>query len=199
MKKSFFTGFIACCLMSAVWADNLHIPGNYQESGFGEQREYQKGEANEYIDPFGGGLKRIYTDYVFPNNGGMNINITRFYNTLQNAGSQDDGKWATASGGKAYMGPGWDIHFGRIWLPIESLSDGVGSRVIPALPAEFYQKRNGLPGEMITQWYMDECHISAWTSGGYANQLPVLELPDGSRQVLYPQILVSNNAPGTPI
>jgi hypothetical protein len=108
--------------------DNLRIPGNYQESGFGEQHEYQKGQANEYVDPFSGGLKRIYKDYVFRGNGGMDINITRIYNNLQNAGSRDNGKWATPSGGKAYMGPGWDIHFGRIWLPMEDSIKNLGSK-----------------------------------------------------------------------
>ncbi len=167
---------------------NAHIPGNYQETGFGEKRDYAKGEVNEYIDPFTGGLKRIYTDYVFPANGGMDIAITRVYNNLQNAVSQDGGKWATPGGGKGYMGPGWDLHFGRIWLPMENIdgdADILESRRIPTLPET-------LPAGQ-TDWTMGECYT--W-SGGVSpteKQLPVLELPDGSRQVLYPaQIRLSN-------
>ena len=144
-KKQFFSGLMVLmvCIASAWGGDNdlagfnAHLPGNYQESGFGETRDYAKGEVNEYVDPFTGGLKRIYTDYVFPANGGMDIALTRIYNSLQNAASEDGGKWATPSGGKGYMGPGWDLHFGRIWLPMENIDGGpaqLESRIIPALP-----------------------------------------------------------------
>jgi hypothetical protein len=67
-------------------------------------------DLNESIDPFSGTLQLRHLDISLPGNGGMDINLTRFYMNHQDA----NGK--TPSYNSIY-GIGWTMHFGRIVVP----------------------------------------------------------------------------------
>ncbi len=59
---------------------------------------------NEHIDPFSGTLQLKYVDLTIPGNGGMDINVTRVYTSLQT------GAYPTLG----LNGLGWTMRFGRI-------------------------------------------------------------------------------------
>ncbi len=138
---------------------NEAIEGSYQATGFSDMREYQRGAVNETVDPYSGSLKRVYTDYVFPGNGGMNIEIVRYYQNLNNytSGHRD----ANSVGGEGPMGTGWDIHFGRIWVKNDTSQSG------EKILSEIDPSNRG-------------CRIFNVASGSS----PTLEMPGGGRQVL---------------
>lgn len=186
---------VVCCIAftlsvsSAVAGDTFVDPFSANSSNIGESafntaysaagfdvgglKPYQKGEASESIDPHKGSLTRVYTDYVFPGNGGMDVAITRSYNNLQNATSSEiDPAFA---GEQDYMGAGWALHFGRIWVTDIKDINGWHGRQIPSI----------------------DNVISNCNSFGVDNlagqKNPILELPDGSREVIYSTNVASGN------
>lgn len=77
-------------------------------------------DLNETIDPFNGTLQLRHTDITIPGNGGMDINVTRFYLNHQDG----DG---LAPPYTSMYGIGWTMHFGRIVVP-EAYADNVCSQ-----------------------------------------------------------------------
>ncbi|MEJ2417087.1 MAG: hypothetical protein P8Y45_09165 [Exilibacterium sp.] len=79
--------------------------------GFVTGRSVVSDTGTEVIDPFSGLLKLNYQDLVVPGNGGLDIVVQRYYNSVQNpsvaAGS--------ALRGRSVVGIGWDMHFGRVF------------------------------------------------------------------------------------
>jgi len=65
---------------------------------------------NETIDPFSGMLQLRHTDITVPGNGGLDINVNRFYLHHQ------DGEGQNPAYNSMY-GIGWTMHFGRIVVP----------------------------------------------------------------------------------
>lgn len=69
---------------------------------------------NEQVDPASGALAVVATDLVLPGNAGLNLSVTRVYNSNvypnYSSGSTafDEDSWA---------GIGWKLHFGRILSP----------------------------------------------------------------------------------
>jgi hypothetical protein len=64
-------------------------------------------DLNEKIEPFSGKLHLDHTDLTIPGNGGMDINITRFYTSPEDFIEWSDG----------IVGIGWTMHFGRLVVP----------------------------------------------------------------------------------
>ena len=137
------TGLL-CMLGCAILATPAHaqsendyvpIPSFYQEPGQHPNRDYVNQHFHERIDPFTGKLQLHYVDLVVPGNGGLDIQVTRSYTSL-------DEKLAEPTP----YGQGWTMHFGRI------LRDA-------------------------------DVALCDFNQGPTLN--PVLELPDGSRQILY--------------
>jgi hypothetical protein len=62
-------------------------------------------DLSEHIDPFNGSLQLSYLDLLVPGNGGLDIEIARYYNLPQ--GSPGYGN---------PFGYGWTMHFGRITI-----------------------------------------------------------------------------------
>ncbi len=164
---------------------NIAIPDVYQPPGFGDMRSYHSGEANEYIDPYSGQLKRTYVDLRVPGNGGMDIVINRTYHS-----QMSDAKDGTHTNGIGLMGPAWDMHFGRIWT--------YDPGYLPNAPE--YSTNNS----KIAHSQYDKSHpaftYDCWPNFSYVNPIqnsnftdannstsknPVLELPGGSRQTLH--------------
>lgn len=151
--------------------DGLNKAGfntSFGATGFdlGSQSSYKLGEASETVDPHKGSLTRVYVDYVFPGNGGMDLPITRVYQNLQNGASHSE--TATANGGEDYMGIGWSLHFGRLWLTdVKNVSGFWEGKKIPSLSA--------------TQTACDDFGLD----NAAAQKNPVFEAPDGSKHTVY--------------
>ena len=71
---------------------------------------------NESVDPFSGALSINHVDLTLPGNGGLDINITRYYRH-----HQDPDSWP---GFMSMYGMGWTMHFGRIVSPIPNPCSG---------------------------------------------------------------------------
>ena len=77
----------------------------YAEPGLNPFHSAAGQDGTEHIDPFSGNLQLSYVDLNIPGNGGLDINITRYYNLPQ--------------GSPGYANPfgyGWTMHFGRITI-----------------------------------------------------------------------------------
>ena len=77
----------------------------YAEPGLNPFHSAAGKDGTEHIDPFSGNLQLSYVDLNIPGNGGLDINITRYYNLPQ--------------GSPGYANPfgyGWTMHFGRITI-----------------------------------------------------------------------------------
>ncbi|MPZ20907.1 MAG: hypothetical protein GEV06_23845, partial [Luteitalea sp.] len=66
----------------------------------------------ESVDPLNGGLHLTQTDLVLPGNAGLDLAITRVYN------SKIFPDWEAGGGGSlmdpSWVGLGWRLHFGRV-------------------------------------------------------------------------------------
>lgn len=182
-KKYSMSVFVnsAIALLMAVGGSMVHADGfsdpfdgaseggfntAYGATGFdlGASTPYQQGEASESIDTHKGGLKTVYVDYVFPGKGGMDLPITRVYQNLQNGYSHSD-----MAAGEDYMGLGWALHFGRIWVSdVKNISNYWTGRSIPSLNAT-----------------TTSCNDIFGANNAAAQKNPILETPDGSKEVLY--------------
>lgn len=92
----------------------------YAEPGLHPYKGYVGQQDPENIDPFSGNLQLKHTDVTIPGNGGLDINITRTYNT--------------PSGNPTFrrtVGYGWTMHYGRITLPTSSGGVSFGSDYVP--------------------------------------------------------------------
>lgn len=135
---------------SYVFAAGSYMRDYYSETGVNPYAEYVDQSQNEYIDPFSGSLALSYTDIFVPGNGGMDIQVQRTYNSLQ-----DEYGWTGK--GISSVGVGWTIHFGRILLgeygklctdhtdtttqdnPVVEFPDGSRKRLFYAKPYESFQ------------------------------------------------------------
>jgi len=77
---------------------NEHLRDYYQEPGLNPFKEDAGTASFESIDPFSGALQLQHVDITLPGNGGMDMNVTRFYNNPQ-AGAEIDA-----------FGIGWIMH-----------------------------------------------------------------------------------------
>jgi YD repeat-containing protein len=101
---------------------------------------------NEQVDPASGNLTVVATDLVLPGNAGLNIQITRVYNS---AVYPDYTNGSTQIEEDSWAGIGWRLHFGRVLNNESVIEMGDGSR--HALHA-------GLSGGWITTefWLYDK-------------------------------------------
>jgi len=79
----------------------------YAEPGLNPFKEAINQHFNEHVDPFSGTLQLKYVDLSIPGNGGMDINVSRVYTSLQTNQYPKLG----------LNGLGWVMHFGRIVVP----------------------------------------------------------------------------------
>ena len=77
----------------------------YAEPGMNLFKTTAGQDATENIDPFSGNLQLSYVDLSIPGNGGLDINVTRYYNLPQ-----------SSPGYANPFGYGWTMHFGRITI-----------------------------------------------------------------------------------
>jgi YD repeat-containing protein len=105
----------AILLLTAAWvypALSEEIRDYYSEPGLNPFKETVNQNFNEHIDPFSGTLQIKYTDVHVPGNGGMDIDLTRTYTSLQT------NAYPTLN----INGLGWTMHFGRIVVSQAALS-----------------------------------------------------------------------------
>jgi YD repeat-containing protein len=77
----------------------------YAEPGMNPFSTAAGQDSTENIDPFSGNVQLSYLDLAIPGNGGLDIEITRYYNLPQ-----------SAPGYANPHGYGWTMHFGRITI-----------------------------------------------------------------------------------
>ncbi len=116
LNKSIINLVLATIVAVAGFANaqddyNLAVTGDYKMPGFPGGRSFASDTGTEIIDPFSGLLKLVYTDMSIPGNGGLDINIQRYYNSVQEPRTTE----GTALRGRSVVGIGWDMHFGRIY------------------------------------------------------------------------------------
>jgi len=109
MFNKMFAGLFWILLL-ACWisAEAEEIRDYYAEPGLHPFKETKR-HLNEDIDPFSGSLHLSHTDVTIPGNGGMDINVSRFYTNPQGIKT-----WSTG-----ILGTGWTQHFGRIVVPAD--------------------------------------------------------------------------------
>ena len=116
-----FTG-LSCVNVALSQDYNFAVKGEYEMPGFGNSRAYDDQGIEEIIDPFTGGLKLVVRDLHLPGNGGLDISVLRFYNSLQSPYNPQSALYnqpnppGTALTGRSVVGLGWDMHFGGFGL-----------------------------------------------------------------------------------
>src|SRR5688572_13153275 len=98
----FFVGIASIIPVSAE-----EIRDYYAEPGLNPFKDTASQHFNEHVDPFSGTLQLKYVDLSIPGNGGMDINVSRVYTSLQTNQYPKLG----------LNGLGWVMHFGRIVIP----------------------------------------------------------------------------------
>ncbi len=113
MIRTFGWLALGCALLfgsAALRAEEIR--DYYAEPGINPFKESINQHFNEHIDPFSGTLQLKYTDLTIPGNGGMDINVTRVYTSLQT------NEYPTLG----LNGLGWTMHFGRIVISRNHIS-----------------------------------------------------------------------------
>lgn len=87
--------------------------GGYDEVGFQAERTYINYSPVEFVNPYSGNLTLVHKDIVLPGNGGLDLEITRVYNSKQFY-IPTLGQWRQLLIGE--HGIGWDVLFARIIL-----------------------------------------------------------------------------------
>ncbi|WP_235978868.1 RHS repeat protein [Zestomonas carbonaria] len=86
--------------------------GLYQDPGFNVSRDFTSSAQADTVDPFSGALKILVTDLHLPGNGGLDISVTRNYQSVTN----NKGPYSNGHTERTPFGTGWDINFGRLWV-----------------------------------------------------------------------------------
>ena len=92
----------------------------YAEPGLNPFQSSGGQDGTEHIDPFSGNLQLSYVDLSIPGNGGLDIDITRYYNLPQ-----------SSPGYANPFGYGWTMHFGRISIGSGHASQLCNSAAVP--------------------------------------------------------------------
>lgn len=99
--------FCLAALFGSMLGRAEEIRDYYAEPGLNPFKDTVNQHFNEHVDPFSGTLQLKYVDLAIPGNGGMDINVTRVYTSLQTNQYPKLG----------LNGLGWVMHFGRIVVP----------------------------------------------------------------------------------
>ncbi len=136
-------------------SESANMPAVYEQPGGAAARTGDSGLGVETIDPFTGALRIVVTDLSIPMNGGLDLSVTRNYQSfVTEQGSSGPRRGYQA--GRTVTGIGWDLHYGRLW---KAGPDGVAPQL----------------GTSNSRG----CRVFNVTS----RDNPVLELPDGSRKL----------------
>ncbi|MEH6635911.1 MAG: PKD domain-containing protein, partial [Halioglobus sp.] len=103
-------GFIRAIILALVAFSPLAFSDDemrdfYAEPGVNPFRTAAGQDPTENIDPFSGNVQLSYVDLSIPGNGGLDLDISRYYNLPQSSPG-----YANPSG------YGWTMHFGRITI-----------------------------------------------------------------------------------
>lgn len=103
-----FTGVLAFNEVGAQ-TGSANVPAVYEEPGGNAARLPDNSFGIESIDPFTGALKIVVTDLIIPMNGGLNLAVTRNYQSFQlQQGFQ--APFRDYQVGRTTTGIGWDLH-----------------------------------------------------------------------------------------
>lgn len=145
-------------VFSVTAAERTLIPDFYTEPGTNPFRESVSANVTENIDPLSGNLNLSYVDLVVPGNGGLDIKVQRSYNSsnvfVSHKTTFNFPPQPNELTHRTPTGMGWTLHFGRV-LKTEDQSSGQIFGV---------------------------CLDGGANNG--TNDNAILELPDGSKQLL---------------
>jgi YD repeat-containing protein len=96
---------LALCLVATTALAEDEQRDFYAEPGLNPFKSASGQDSTEQIDNFSGHLQLNYLDIAIPGNGGLHINITRFYSLPQ-----------SSPGYANPYGYGWTMHYGRITI-----------------------------------------------------------------------------------
>ena len=157
--KNTISALLVFALGSSAWAQtaNEAIPNFYAEPPGNPSRVAHDWVGTEEVDPATGGLILRYQDLLVPGNGGLDISVNRIYRSLAGLPTAAPGpEYAPSGGRRTIYGIGWDLSFGRIWRATTTGPEAL------------------LKGATNT---------SCRSAQSDTRLNPVLELPDGSREV----------------
>ncbi len=154
----FLIGFLSIPQPSSASVKAM-LPDFYSEPGLSPFRDGVSANVNEVVDTFSGALHLSHVDLVVPGNGGFDIKIQRSYNSNNVYHSRKTplnlAPNLTTLLPRGPVGMGWTLHMGRV-LKSQDLS-------------------TGLPfGICLDGGLNDDTLNNA-----------ILELPDGSQQILF--------------
>ena len=119
--KGFIRAFtVALTIIATPVLSEDEMRDFYAEPGMNPFRTSSGQDATESIDPFSGNIQLSYVDLSIPGNGGLDINITRYYNLPQ-----------SSPGYANPFGYGWTMHFGRITIGSGHAQQLCSARTIP--------------------------------------------------------------------
>ena len=118
-------GFIRAITLTLFVAASPAFPEDemrdfYAEPGMNPFRTAAGQDVTENIDPFSGNIQLSYVDLSIPGNGGLDINVSRYYNLPQ-----------SSPGYANPYGYGWTMHLGRITIGSGHASGLCGSGPVP--------------------------------------------------------------------
>ena len=102
-------GTSALCFLTTFSFGNNYSVSTHNDPGLSYLREFQGDSYEEFIDPHTGGVKFINSMLEIPGQGGLDIEISRVYNSIF------DQDLAGRKISRSPFGLGWDINFGRVW------------------------------------------------------------------------------------
>ena len=91
----------------------------FNHRGFDERHGNYSALPFESVDPASGGLTVVQTDLVLPGNAGLDLAITRVYNSKFRP-NYESGDLTLEE--RSWVGIGWKLHFGRVINPTSTQS-----------------------------------------------------------------------------
>ena len=149
----------------------------YDQKGSGGERSLSAGTPNERVDPFTGNLIISQTDLTLPGKGGLDVTITRVYNSKVHENYGVPGATLRDFVPPSIVGLGWTIHMGRVVHKKLDNWDGAANNQLAG--SRYYESPDG--GRHL--FYRAEC--SEASVGGQCGGRPISLLSKGLHR-LYP-------------
>ena len=151
--------FFLFLLSASVFALDIDPAEIYDAPGLHPHRETLSSIPNEHIDPFTGGLILSFEDIRLPGNGGLDLVIQRTYNSKNTCNYFETFNGHTSCAQmeeyKNLLGPGWTLHFGRLFVSVNVNFPHVIE--MPDGSRHTAYRRIDLPSKYITKdyWLLD--------------------------------------------
>jgi YD repeat-containing protein len=136
---------VAVAMPAAATAQSL-----FGDTGFSGQRGTYSALPSEHVDPFSGNLIVTVTDLALPGNAGLDLRVTRSYNSKFHRDFEHDDRSVDE---RSAVGVGWRMHFGRV-LHAESTSPGATTIETPDGASGALYQTGAFPEGWITRGFV---------------------------------------------